>query len=159
MGLFSGIGGIVGGIFGMKKGKKQRKLAKMAFREENPFGPHRERYAQQLNTLMDDPSSFLQNPLYKAAFDQGSQAVLRGGAAGGGIGSGNMAIGLQQFGMGFAWEALQEQIARLSGLAGADQDPDFAAALGGYASGVKTSQKGLKDIFGGLRQIGMFAGL
>jgi hypothetical protein len=68
-------------------------------------------------------------------------------------GSGNMATGLQSFGMGFGWEALQDQQKLLGQFAGADIDPDFSAALGAYAQGSKTKGQGYKSLFKGLGDI------
>ena len=47
---------------------------------------------------------------------RGEQALLRGSAALGGLGGGNVRSALQQQGIGFAQQDLQNQLARLSGL-------------------------------------------
>ena len=151
MGLLSGLGGIASGVMGILGGGKEKKLAKKAFEREDPFGPYRKKYAESLGKLMDDPSSFLQNPLYQAAFDIGTQGVMRGFSKQ--IGSGNMAVGLQQYSMGFAWDALQEEKKFLAMLAGAGIDPDFSAALSGYAKGVDTQIGGVNAIFKGGMQL------
>lgn len=158
MGLFSGIAGTISGLVGIHKGRSLEKLSKKAFREENPFGPYRDKYAKLLGELTDDPTSFLDNPLYQAAFGAGTQAVMRGFASEGFLGSGNMATGLQQFGMGFGFDALQKERAFLAMLAGADQDPDFAAALSGKKAGSEMIGKGINDLFGGLGSFGGFGG-
>lgn len=78
---------------------------------------------------MEDPSSFFIQPGYQAAFGQGTQAVMRGMSDQ--IGSGNMAIGLQQFGQGYGWNMLMEYEKFLAMLAGAgigsNQGPGLAA--------------------------------
>jgi hypothetical protein len=152
--IVKGAGGIFSGTKALKYGKKMRKLSMRAFEEENPFGPYRKKYADMLGKLMDDPGSFLSSPLYQAAFGQGTQAVMRGMGAGGYLGSGNMATGLQQFGMGFAKDFLQDEEKFMSHLAGADQDPDFSAALQGYATGIGITGKGWKQIIGGTVKMG-----
>jgi hypothetical protein len=159
MGLFSGLGNIVGGIFGIGQGNSEKKMAKKAFKREDPFGPYRKKYAEELGTFMDDPTKFLDNPLYKAAFRQGEQATLRSGAGSGYLGSGNLAVGMHQFGQGFAWSALQEQEKFLAMLGGAGIDPDFGAALGAYNRGGQTQRDGIDDLFGGFKSITKFFGM
>lgn len=80
-------------------------------------------YNDQLKNLVTDPSKFLDNPLYKAAFDQGTEAVTRGAASSGFLGSGNMAASLQQYGQSFASNYLLQQEQLLGSLAGLNGNP------------------------------------
>jgi hypothetical protein len=142
---------VIGGVMQHKAGKKQQKLSKQAMKDMNPFAPYRQQYAEQLGTLMKDPSGFLNNPLYKAAFSQGQQAVMRGFAGKGFIGSGNFAAGLQGFGMSFAYDAQREQQKFLAHLAGADMGGS-AGPLEGYNAGVNNEGGGWGQLLGGLSQ-------
>jgi hypothetical protein len=146
-------GTIVGGIYGMSKGKGQEKLGRQAIKEGNPFGPYRQQYAEQLGALMKDPSGFLNNPLYKAAFGQGQQAVARQFAGKGYIGSGNFAAGLQGAGMAFGWGALQDQERFLAELAGAQFPANPGPGLAAWGAGADRSQAGFDNIIGGATDI------
>lgn len=152
---------LISGGYGMYQGNKMQGLAKEAFARSDPFGAHREQYAQQLQGLMQNPSSFLEDPTYKAALDQGQQAVERRMASQGYLGSGNMAAELQSHAMGFANDYLNQRISQLSGLAGAGMGPNYGAALSGYASGADLTSQGLGSIgygVGGLIGGGASAG-
>ncbi len=120
---------VVGAGVGMYQANRQRSDAQKAQKKQNPFGPWRTKYAEMLEGFMDNPETFLQNPMYKAAFGQGEQAVVRNMSSGGYAGSGNMATGLQKYGMGFAWDAFKDQEKFLAELAGAQFAPNYYPAL------------------------------
>lgn len=154
-----GVAGVIGGAYGVSEGNKQKNLARQAIKEGNPFGPYRQQYAEQLGALMEDPSEFLNNPLYKAAFGQGQQAVMRGFAGKGFIGSGNFAAGLQSYGMGFGWEALKQQERFLAELAGAQFPANPGPGLDAWGKGSDKFLGGIGDILGGFTSIaGGFGG-
>lgn len=153
MGILSGILGVVSGVLGMDEGEGLKRMSMRAMAEENPFGPYRDKYAKMLGDFMDNPAKFLDSPLYTAAFDQGSQAVMRGFAGEGLIGSGNMATGLQGFGMSMAFDALNKEKQFLAGLAGADQNPDFSAALHGRQKGAEMRGDAFNDLASGITSI------
>jgi hypothetical protein len=139
-------GGIYSGIRGMGEGQGLKRMSMRAMDEENPFGEYRDQYAKMLEGLMDNPGEFLDSPLFKGAFDLGTQGVMRGMAAKGEIGSGNMATGLQSFGMNMAFGALQDEKKFLAHLAGADQDPNFAPMLQGRREGSNMLMQGIGGI-------------
>src|SRR5205807_1104822 len=120
----------------------------------NPFGQYRGVYGQQLMNLMANPGSIVNDPGYKFAFGQGEQAVERSAAAKGFLGSGNEAIALQQYGMGFANDYLHQQEQFLSGLAGANIAPNFGPAMSGYAAGADLSGQGLAGLAYGATRFG-----
>lgn len=85
--------------------------------EQTQFG-EQQQYAQQLNSLIADPSSVTSLPGYQFNMDQGSQAVSRQMAAGGFLNSGNEATALDQYGQGLAMSTFNQQAQLLAGLAG-----------------------------------------
>lgn len=142
---------VVGAGVGMYQANRQRKDAKKAMKNQNPFGPWRTKYAEMLEGFMDNPETFLQNPMYKAAFGQGEQAVVRNMSSGGYAGSGNMATGLQKYGMGFAWDAFKDQERFLAELAGAQFAPNYYPGL----EAMQQSDQLMRDSIG---QLGMAFG-
>lgn len=154
MGLFNDLFGAVGSLFG---GGQQTGLAKEMMSQANPFGPYRAQYAGQLGSLMSNPTSFLQNPLYQASLDQGMQAVTRG--MGPMIGSGNEAAALMKYGQSSAWSELTSQEKFLAELAGANITPNFGAAAEMFGAGAGSTGIGLGGI-GSLFDtfMGMFGG-
>lgn len=109
------------GLYGLYLSEQQRKLAQQAAQMQDPFGPQRGQYQAQLSALMADPSSITRIPGYQA----GIQAVNRGMAAGGYLGSGNQMTALQKFGGDF----YNQQLSLLSGLAGANISPSGGPML------------------------------
>lgn len=85
---------------------------------------------QQLQDLMSNPQTFFDSPVYQAAFGQGSKAVARGQAAGGFLGSGNMAAGLQEYGQSFGQQQLLGQEQLLAGMSGTGFNPTGALNTG-----------------------------
>lgn len=98
------------GIYGLHQSRDMQKLAEQAMKTENPFGPYRDEYAQKLRGLYADPSSITKMPGYEA----GIQAVNRGLAKSGYLGSGNQMTALQKFGGDF-FNAEAERLAMLAG--------------------------------------------
>lgn len=98
------------GIYGLHQSRDMQKLAEQAMKTENPFGPYRDEYAQKLRGLYADPSSITKMPGYEA----GIQAVNRGMAKSGYLGSGNQMTALQKFGGDF-FNAEADRLAMLAG--------------------------------------------
>lgn len=138
------------GLYGAYQGREMQQMAQQAFGRSDPFGPQRAQYAEQLSKLMADPSSIKNDPGYKQAFDQGQLARERSIAARGLIGSGNAAIELQEYGQTFGMDYLNNRIAQLAGLAGANIGPNFGAAMSGYGGGADLQSQGLASIGYGL---------
>ena len=110
------------GLYGMYLSEQQRKLAQQAAQMQDPFASQRGYYAQQLQQLQADPSGYLTNlPGYQA----GIQAVNRGMAAGGYLGSGNQMTALQQYG----GNIFNQEASRLANLAGAQFSPTGGQTL------------------------------
>ena len=111
----------------------------------------------QLQTLINNPGSFFQSPVYTAAFNQGTQAVSRAGAAAGqnntsGILSGGQATALQAYGQSFGEQQLFNQEQLLAGMSGTGFNPTSAASTASGAAQAGTgnlnSLAGLLSFFG-----------
>lgn len=119
------------GLYGMEQAQKLRQQASQA----DPFAPYRAQYAAQLAQLSSDPGAYLTKlPGYEA----GIQAVNRGMAAGGYLGSGNQMVALQKYG----GDIYNQEATRLANLAGANISPQIglqgqiaATELAGQAMG------------------------
>jgi hypothetical protein len=109
------------GILGLMKASELSKLAQRAASQQDPFGPYRAGYAEDLRRLMTNPADVTKLPGYEA----GIEAVNRGLAKAGYLGSGNQMAALQQYGGAFYDQAAQ----RLAQLAGAQFPPSGGEAL------------------------------
>lgn len=146
------------GLYGLYESGQQRNLARDAIRGMDPFGPYRSQYAQQLMSLMSDPSKITEDPGYKFQFNQGQQAVERSMAARGFLGSGNEAIALTEYGQGFAANYLDRQRQFLAGLAGANISPNYGPGITGYGMGLDTASQALASLGYGITRGGAAAG-
>lgn len=70
-------------------------------------------WQSRLNRLLTDPTSFEETPAYKAAFQQGQQAIERSAAAKGMLNSGNVLAALAKYGSDMASQEYGNQISRL----------------------------------------------
>lgn len=134
--IVGGTFGMIGGMMGAQQANKEKGFASRGLAESDPWGPYRHEYANQLEGLMNNPSSITKMPGYQFQFDQGEKAVDRSMAAKGFLGSGNEAAALTQYGQGFAQNFFQQQEQMLAGLAGVQMQPQLGAAMQGYSSGV-----------------------
>jgi len=67
-------------------------------------------------------ASLMNSPLYESLFRNGEQAILQNGSATGGLRGGNIQGSLANFGRDTLSQVIQNQIANLSGVAGAGQN-------------------------------------
>lgn len=109
------------GLYGLSQASQLQRTAQQAAQMQDPFGPYRSQYANQLSYLMANPTSVSSLPGYQAGLD----AVMRSQAAGGYLGSGNMMAALQQYGGNF----YQQQLQNLMGLSGAGFAPSGGNVL------------------------------
>lgn len=109
------------GLYGLYSANKMKKQAAELGRRADPWAQYRGDAASRLDALSRDPSSITKDPGYGA----GLEAVQRSMAAQGYQGSGNMMAALQKYGSDF----YEKAIARLSGLAGANQNPAAGPTL------------------------------
>lgn len=110
----------VGAGEAVHSGKKARSAAAQGEAADNPFGPYRAQYAQQLQTLMSDPSSISSMPNYQAM----QQAAARTMAAQGYTGSGNALAASASAG----GQAYQQDFNNLALLSGANIQPGTSGA-------------------------------
>lgn len=108
-GLASNMMDIGSGLYGLYSAGNLEDTAEEAAAGADPFAATRPQYIQQLAQLSADPSMITKLPGYGA----GIQAVNRGMAAGGYLGSGNQMAALQQYGQ----NAYAQEIARLMAMA------------------------------------------
>jgi hypothetical protein len=106
----------------------------------------------QLQELMNNPSSFFSSPVYQAAFGQGSQAVARQEAAQFGPNSGNEASALQAYGQSFGQQQLLSQEQLLASMSGTGANPagalNTASGASSAAAGGLQGLAGLLSFFG-----------
>lgn len=82
-------------------------------------------------------SSLQESPAQQFLRERGEKALLRNSAAVGGLGGGNVLSALQQQGIGFAQQDIENQFSRLGGLSGAGgQAASNIGQLGGQAAGL-----------------------
>jgi hypothetical protein len=112
-----------------------------------------------MSLMSQDPSQVLNNPAYKFALDQGTNAINVGDAAQGTLRSGNRGYELQQYGQGLASQYGQQYfnnnmttLNALSGLAGVNASSPTAAAqsqLSGFDNASNIRNAGLNGLFSG----------
>jgi hypothetical protein len=112
-------------------------------------------YAQQLASLINNPSSVTSLPGYQFNFGQGTDAVTREMASSGFSGSGNEAIALTQYGQGNAQNTFNQYASLLSSLAGLSSPVNPTGALGGASS---ANTAGYNQYGGALASLGFMAG-
>lgn len=89
-------------------------------------------YEQRLQQLVNDPNSISDSNAYKFRFNQGQQALERGAAAKGMLGSGNTLAALAQYGQGMASDEYGNEVSRLGALSG--QRDTYNLGLKGLAN-------------------------
>lgn len=126
----------------------------------DPYGPYRAQAAQQLSTLMSDPSQVYAQPGYQQQLQQGMQSTERGLAATGQMGSGREQAALQSLGQSTFSSYYNSLLANLMQLSGASQNPASAlqAQTQARVAGANIGQQGLGNIAGGLGQLNTLYG-
>lgn len=153
---FRSLMGLGSGIAGLWQGNQMQNLAKNAFSQGNPFGQYRSQYAQQLASLMQNPSSVTSLPGYQFQMQQGTDAIVKGMGSKGYNRSGNEMMALDKYGQGLASSTYEQQEQILSQLAGAGMAPNLAPGLQGYAQGSEINSSALASLaFGGTIAGGM----
>jgi hypothetical protein len=108
---------IGGGIYNATRGQRNtQNAANQAAERADPFGNYRDQFAQRLLSQFDnltnqqfDPSSISLDPAYQFAMKSGTDAVNRGAAASGMLGSGNRLIELEKLGVGLGGQFASQQ--------------------------------------------------
>jgi hypothetical protein len=121
--------------------------AKKMLAASDPFGSQRGYYSDKLRTLMNNPAGALRDPGFQASMMQGEQAVNRGMAASGFVGSGNQATALMDYAYGKSNDYLLQQEQFLANLAGAGISPNSAnAAASMFDLSAKQSNSAMQQL-------------
>lgn len=111
----------------------------------DPFAGQRGQYATMLSNLYNNPGTVTSQPGYEFNLNQGTQALNRTYAATGQQGSGGQAIGLQNYGQGYAANYLNTMSSNLAQLSGATTGP-MSQGVNNYSA--QNSQQGLQNAMG-----------
>lgn len=152
---FAAAAAVAGVVIGNKSRKDAKSQSKKALNQQSdqfdrqlaasdPFGKYRDKYATQLNDLMDNPASVKDLPGYQFQVDQGADAILRRGAAGGQLGSGNLGAALTEYGQGFAEDYFSKRLQQLSILSGAQAVPG-APGVPSAGPGIQAGQNNFSN--------------
>jgi hypothetical protein len=106
--------------------QQNQKQAEQLAKQADPYAQFRAGDAQQMNALMQDPSSIYKDPGYLAAQRQGQQALMRQGAAQGKVDSGQLSQGLFDQGSQLATQWYNNRMQQLGQTSGASQSPAVA---------------------------------
>lgn len=129
-GLISAGTGLLGAYGDYQASKNTADAAKRAMQTADPFGRYRDPFAQRLMGLYQNPWSISDTPGYQFRLAQGLEGIDRNASAKGLLGSGNRLMELMRYGQDYASQEFGNEIARLSGLAGATMgSPGEAAQL------------------------------
>lgn len=159
------------GIYSATRGQRNtQNTANAAAERADPFGNYRDQFAQRLISQFDtlsnpnfDPSSISLDPAYQFAMKSGTDAVNRGAAASGMLGSGNRLIELEKLGVGLGSQFASQQQDRqwnrnigilglLGNFSGANINPATASQLmfNGQQAANSQFNQGLNAIGSGL---------
>lgn len=122
--------------------KKQQEMQQQAIDASDPFRTYRPEYAAKLDKLMNDPSSIVDTPEYKARLTAASRAL----AAQGYTGSGNAIVEAANGG----GQAFQQALQNLGVLSGAST----GQLGGGYAAAMQSAQNGNEQSLSSIAGIG-----
>lgn len=129
-GLISAGTGLLGAYGDYQASKDTSKAAKNAMQTADPFGRYRDPFAQRLMGLYQNPWAISDTPGYQFRLAQGLEGIDRNASAKGLMGSGNRLMELMRYGQDYASQEFDNEISRLSGLAGATMgSPGEAAQL------------------------------
>jgi hypothetical protein len=145
-GIAVGIGLVVGAGASIYGTATQGKIANQGLSLAEDQRYKQDEAFNQLQELMNNPASFFNSPVYQAAFNQGSQAVARQGAAAFGPNSGNMATELQAYGQSFGQQQLLSQEQLLANMSGTGANP--AAGLNTASGAASSATAGLGGLAG-----------
>ena len=144
--LIGSLGGLYTGLqqaYGSGQGS-----AAQASKLADPFQGSRQQYAQQMNGLMQDPSSVSTLPGYQFQLNQGLGAIRSAGTIQGSGGAENQQA--MQFGQGLASTSYQQEFNNLGTLSGATWGPQAGnAAANQLTQGQATGQKAVMGALAG----------
>lgn len=130
---------LIGGIFGGKSSKDDKKDAQKQVEKSDPYGKYRDEMAQKLNALVNDPSGIVNTAEYKARQTAASRLM----AAQGYTGSGNAVAAAAEAG----GQSYQQNFDNMARLAGVDAQPGGSnAALANLSSARDTKSSSISNI-------------
>jgi len=147
--LLSSLAGLGGSIYGLVNSANLQGTANTATSNIAAIQAQQLGYANQLQTLMANPSSVTSLPGYQFLQQQGIQAIDRSAAAPGGtgLGSGGEMTALETYGQGLADQFYNQQVSTLANLSGIPSSANaLAQALqtsGAASTGLGSSISGL----------------
>ena len=117
----------------------------------DPYSPYRDQAAQQLNSLINNPSQAMAQPGYQQQLQQGIQQTNRGMAASGQLSSGQEQSALMSQGQNTFGSYYNSQLANLMQLSGASASPAAAAQAQTQANLARSSigQQNLQNMVSG----------
>ena len=117
----------------------------------DPYAPYRDQAAQQLNSLINNPSQAMAQPGYQQQLQQGIQQTNRGMAASGQLSSGQEQSALMSQGQNTFGSYYNSQLANLMQLSGASASPAAAAQAQTQANLARSSigQQNLQNMVSG----------
>ncbi len=145
--------------------KMAQDAARDAAAKADPFGQHRGYFGDMLQNSFGrltsfDPSQIQNDPAYQFQMSQGINAIDKGAAAHGLLGSGNRLAALQEYGQGLASnftdkqfgrnQAILQSLGALSGASNGSMAGAGNALLQGNAQAFGQEQAGQQNMFGAL---------
>jgi len=150
----AGIGSMMGGKAAAAGARSSARSQRRMYRQtREDLAPYREAGLGGLagiQSLLNDPSSILDDPAYKFNLAQGQEAITGKAAAGGTLQSGSTLKDLTTFGQGLATSTYQQQLQNQMGLAN--------LGLQGASQGAATGAAMAPGIGGALAQQGAYQG-
>ena len=123
-----------------KQGDKQMKQAQKAIDASDPFAKYRPEFGKKLQDLMNDPSSIVDTPEYKAR----QEAAARAMSAQGYTGSGNAIAEAAEAG-GASFQQAYQNLAHLAGT-GATPGAGYATAMDAQANAQAQNLSALQGV-------------
>ena len=130
-----------------KQQDKQMKMAQKGIEASDPFAKYRPEYGEKLQALMNDPSSIVDTPEYKAR----QQAAARAMSAQGYTGSGNAILEAAEAG-GKSFQQAYENLSNLAGV-GATPGAGYGNAISAQQNANASMNNSYADIASNLGQL------
>ena len=146
-----GVANSMGAFGGSSGGGGSGQAGGSTGQQYDPYAPYRDQAAQQLNSLINNPSQAMAQPGYQQQLQQGIQQTNRGMAASGQLSSGQEQSALMSQGQNTFGSYYNSQLANLMQLSGASASPAAAAQAQTQANLARSSigQQNLQNMVSG----------
>lgn len=146
-----GVANSMGAFGGSSGGGGSGQAGGSTGQQYDPYSPYRDQAAQQLNSLINNPSQAMAQPGYQQQLQQGIQQTNRGMAASGQLSSGQEQSALMSQGQNTFGSYYNSQLANLMQLSGASASPAAAAQAQTQANLARSSigQQNLQNMVSG----------